>query len=59
MKVIRLLLLPVSILYGCMTWLRNLLFDIGILTEKKFKIPIISIGNLKAGGTGKTPHIEY
>ncbi|MBL4651896.1 MAG: tetraacyldisaccharide 4'-kinase [Flavobacteriales bacterium] len=59
MKIIRVLLLPISILYGCITWLRNLLFDIGILNEKRFKIPVISIGNLKAGGTGKTPHIEY
>jgi tetraacyldisaccharide 4'-kinase len=59
MKVIRVLLLPISILYGCIIWFRNLLFDVGILKERKFKIPIISVGNLKAGGTGKTPHIEY
>lgn len=59
MKTLRILLLPVSWIYGCITWLRNLCFDFGILPEREFNIPIIALGNLKAGGTGKTPHVEY
>ena len=52
-------LLPLSWLYGVGTDVRNLLFDIGFLSSKKYDIPIIGIGNITAGGTGKTPHIEY
>ena len=59
MKIVRILLLPISFLYGTVTWIRNILFDVGILSEKKFKLPIIAMGNLNVGGTGKTPHIEY
>lgn len=59
MKTLKLLLIPFSLLYGIITWIRNICFDFGILPSKSFNIPIISVGNLRAGGTGKTPHIEY
>lgn len=52
-------LLPLSWLYGIGSDVRNMLFDIGFLSSKSYDIPIISVGNLTAGGTGKTPHIEY
>ena len=52
-------LLPLSWLYGIGSDVRNLLFDMGILASKSYDIPVISVGNLTVGGTGKTPHIEY
>lgn len=52
-------LTPLSLLYGLVTFLRNRLYDWGFLTSKKYAIPIISVGNITVGGTGKTPHIEY
>ena len=59
MKVWQLLLLPFSYLYGLITYLRNKCFDIGLLPVSEYKSTVISVGNLTAGGTGKTPHIEY
>ncbi len=56
---IRLFLLPFTLIYGFITGVRNLLFDLKILKEKEFSLPIISVGNITVGGTGKTPHIEY
>ena len=52
-------LLPVSWLYGIVVSVRNRLFDLGILKSRRFDLPVISIGNLAVGGTGKTPHVEY
>lgn len=52
-------LYPVSWLYGAGVALRNKLFDWGKLQSKSFDIPIICIGNIAVGGTGKTPHTEY
>jgi tetraacyldisaccharide 4'-kinase len=57
--VIRVLLLPVALLYGLGVGLRNLLYRIGVLRSVKFDLPVISVGNLTVGGTGKSPHIEY
>lgn len=52
-------LYPVSWLYGAGVWLRNKMFDWGIYKERSFDLPVICIGNITVGGTGKTPHTEY
>ena len=59
MNLLRKILFPFAILYGFITSLRNFLFDKGILKSYSFTIPIIAVGNLSVGGTGKTPQIEY
>ena len=53
------LLAPFSLLYGIILALRNYAFDYGFLKSKSFDIPVISVGNLSVGGTGKSPMIEY
>jgi lipid-A-disaccharide kinase (EC 2.7.1.130) len=52
-------LLPFSWLYGLIVFFRNKFFDWGILKQEEFDIPVICIGNITVGGTGKTPHTEY
>lgn len=52
-------LLPLSFIYGMITNIRNRMFDWGILSSTSFKVPVICIGNITVGGTGKTPHTEY
>jgi len=52
-------LLPLSWIYGIGVRLRNLLFNMGILKSRTFITPVISVGNITVGGTGKTPHVEY
>lgn len=59
MNFLRKILFPFALLYGLITSLRNYLFDIKVLKSTKFKTPIIVVGNLSVGGTGKTPQIEY
>jgi len=59
MFLLRILLLPFSFIYGLIIGVRNYLFNSGQLKSVEFKIPVISVGNLSAGGTGKTPHVEY
>lgn len=51
--------MPLSCLYGMGVSFRNMLFDMGILKAHDFSIPVISVGNITVGGTGKTPHVEY
>jgi tetraacyldisaccharide 4'-kinase len=55
----KILLAPLAMLYGLVIYVRNYLFDIGILKSVSFNRAVICIGNLTVGGTGKTPHIEY
>ena len=55
----RILLFPIAILYGLIVGLRNFLFDVNFLKSFEFDIPIICVGNLNVGGTGKSPQIEY
>ncbi len=52
-------LLPFSFLYGLGVEIRNRMYDCGMLSSRSFDVPVISIGNLTVGGSGKTPHIEY
>ena len=51
--------LPLSWGYGLAVFLRNELFDLGILRSQEFDIPVIGVGNITVGGTGKTPCVEY
>lgn len=53
------LLAPIALIYGLIVKIRNLLFDYKILKSTSFNKPVICIGNITVGGTGKTPHVEY
>ena len=52
-------MLPLSWLYGLGVRLRNQMFELGILKSRSFDLPVISVGNITVGGSGKTPHVEY
>jgi len=58
-KKLRYILIPFSILYGFIIDIRNKCYDLDICKSTKFSIPLIVVGNLNTGGTGKTPHVEY
>jgi tetraacyldisaccharide 4'-kinase len=59
MIVLRLLLFPFAILYNLITSIRNQLYDLKFKPSVSFDIPVISVGNLAVGGTGKTPMVEH
>ena len=52
-------LYPFSLIYGLITGIRNFLYNKEVLSSIKFNLPVISVGNITVGGTGKTPHTEY
>jgi tetraacyldisaccharide 4'-kinase len=58
-SILKILLFPFSLIYGLVVIIRNRLYDNGILKSYSFDFPVIGIGNLSVGGTGKTPMTEY
>lgn len=59
-KILSLLLLyPISVVYGWIMAIRNAMFERGILKQHTFDVPVIVVGNISMGGSGKTPHTEY
>jgi len=59
LKPVRILLLPFSLVYGLIVVLRNWMFDKNILRSASFNLPLICVGNLSVGGTGKSPMVEF
>jgi tetraacyldisaccharide 4'-kinase len=59
MQYLRLLLIPFSVFYGAIIWVRNWLYDTGVFQSRRFAMPVICIGNLAVGGAGKSPMAEY
>lgn len=58
-KFLKYMMTPFSWLYGFGVYVRNKFFDWGILKEVSFNVPVVGVGNITVGGTGKTPHVEY
>lgn len=58
-QIVRGLLKPVSWIYGSVMAIRNWMFDNNILPQTEYDVPVVGVGNITVGGTGKTPHVEY
>ena len=58
-KILQILLSPFALLYGLGVGIRNFLYSREILKSVQFNIPVVNVGNLSVGGSGKTPHVEY
>ena len=59
MKLLRKILVPLNPVYFLFVWLRNKAYDWGLFKSKSYDFPVICVGNLSMGGTGKTPMVEY
>src|SRR5438270_10367068 len=59
LKSFRVLLLPFSIIYWMIVGIRNWMYDRNMLKSASFGLPLICVGNLSVGGTGKSPMLEF
>jgi tetraacyldisaccharide 4'-kinase len=55
----KILLSPLALVYGMVVSFRTFLYRAKLLRSSRFDVPVICVGNISTGGTGKTPHIEY